>query len=81
MSIRRPILRALVLIGLFCFQVVVWQVALVHMAHVHSEMHYPTAVDLLENRPLSFYAIVAVPLLLSNVVLMLWCRRGVPQAR
>jgi hypothetical protein len=62
---------SLVMVVVF-LQVAFWQTTIVVMAHVHSEMNYPTAVSLLEEKPAVFYGLLVVPLLLSDVVLLLW---------
>jgi hypothetical protein len=73
---KRKLLQLGLLLGVVLFQVIVWQVAVVQMAHFHTEMNYGTAVDLLENRPLTFYVTLAIPLLLSNFAVYVWCACG-----
>jgi len=73
---KRRLLQFALLLGVLLFQVVLWQIAVVQMAHFHTEMNYRTAVDLLDNRPLTFYGILAIPLLVSNAAILLWCVYG-----
>ena len=73
---KRRALKWLLLVGVFLFQTTFWQVAIVQMAHMHTEMNYRTAVDLLDNQPLTFYVVLAVPLLASNAILLFWQAYG-----
>lgn len=76
-SVRKGrLLRLTLLLGVLFFQTILWQVAFVQMAHFHTEMKYQTAVDLLENRPLVFYSVLAIPLLVSNAAILLWSAHG-----
>lgn len=75
MNIRRKILRLLSLLGIFVVQLIVWQIALVQLAHIHSELNYSSAVGLLDNRPGLFYGIVSIALLVSNGLVVLWWKK------
>jgi len=78
---NRQLLRWWLLPIVLLLQAIVWQVAIVQLAYIHSSMQYRTAADLLDNNPLVFYAVLFLALALSNGVLFGWFRftRGIKQ--
>lgn len=69
------IVRQLLLPFVLLFQVLVWQVILVQLSHVQEATGATSPVDLLENKPETFYLFVAIGITLSNLLFYWWARR------